>query len=66
MYHKNSLFNFNFKVLIIENTIKVKILPNITKFYWVDFEKSSSAYIAFFAAMFVCLVQNTRRHASYR
>ena len=30
--HKNRLFNFHFKVLIILNTIKVKILPNITKF----------------------------------
>ena len=31
MYHKNSLFNFHFKARIIENTIKVKILPNITR-----------------------------------
>ena len=32
MYKKNSLLNFPFKVLIIENTTKVKILLNITKF----------------------------------
>ena len=32
MCHKNRLFNFHFKVLIIKNTLKVKIMPNITKF----------------------------------
>ena len=47
MCHKIRLFNFHFKVIIIESTIKVKILPNITKFYGVDFEKSSSVYYCF-------------------
>ena len=32
MCYKISLFNFHFKVLIIKNMVKVKILPNITKF----------------------------------
>ena len=61
MYHKNRLFNFHFKARIIENTMKVKILPNIRRKR--EIEKSSFVYIAFFATMFVCLVQNTRRHA---
>ena len=56
MCHKICLLNFHFKVLIIESTIKVKILPNITKFKWADFEKLSSVYITFFVAMFVCLI----------
>ena len=32
MCHKIRLFNFHFKVLITQNAIKVKILPNIAKF----------------------------------
>ena len=32
MCHKIRLFIFHFKVLIISNTLKVKIVPNITKF----------------------------------
>ena len=31
MFYKIRLFNFHFKVLIISNTIKVKIMPNIKK-----------------------------------
>ena len=54
MCHKIRRFNFHFKVLIIYNTIKVKILPNITKFYRVDFKKSSSVYHCFFLRH-VCL-----------
>ena len=55
MCRKIRLFKFHFKVLIILNTIKEKFLPNITKFQWVDFEKSSSVYHCFFAAMFLTL-----------
>ena len=54
MCYKIRRFNFHFKVIIIQNTIKVKILPNITKFYRVDFEKSSSVYHCFFRRH-VCL-----------
>ena len=32
MCRKIPLFNFHFKVFIIQNMIKAKILPNITKF----------------------------------
>ena len=32
MCRKIRLFKFHFKVLIILNTLKVKIMPNITKF----------------------------------
>ena len=48
--------------------MKVKILPNITtKCKWADFEKSSFCVpLLFFAAMFVCLIKNTRCHASSR
>ena len=62
MWHKNCLFNFHFKIFIIWNTIKVKILPNIT------FLRNRLLFIiVFFAAMFVCLIymQNTRCHVSY-
>ena len=45
MCHKIRLFNVHFKVLIIENTIKEKILPNITTFLRPDFEKLSSACV---------------------
>ena len=32
MCHKIRLFDLHFKILIIQITIKVKILPNISKF----------------------------------
>ena len=63
MCHKIRLFNFHFKVLISESTIKVKILPNITKFWWVDFEKLSSGYHCFFRRH-VCL--SNLKHAPSR
>ena len=63
MRHQIRLFNFHFKVLIIQNTIKVTILPNITKFWWVHFEKSSSVYHCFFRSH-VCL--SNLKHAPSR
>ena len=42
---------------------KVKILPNVTKFYWGDFEKSSSVFHCFFRCH-VCL--SKLKHAPSR
>ena len=60
MCHKIRLFKFHFYVLIIQNTIKVKVLPNITKFLRVDFEKSSSLYHCFFCRhVCLCILKHT-------
>ena len=33
--------------------MEARLLPNVSKFWWVDFEKSSFVYHCFFVAMFV-------------
>ena len=61
-----SILKFSLFIITRYYMMKGKILPNITKSYWVDFEKLSSVYQFFLAAIIVCLIYNMRRHASYR